>query len=356
MAIMHGPNEQVTPGNALAVDPTRQFGALQSFGNTFLSRFEASFLPSPVLESITLIDTPGILLGEKQRLHRGYSCFLVVDTQEKPTKFQMRVQSTNRLMLPPTLSLCILLLIFRLLLQSGDVEANPGPTLASILTLGDLNSVYKNLIKAAGNWKDLGLDLGLGNGTLDDIKDDYHRNKDCLREMIAARLKTGPLTYSDICRSLRAPTVDRNDVAEAIEEACKEDDTSLGPSMRQTLSTTTPGPTSGAGLTESLGNSLLDTVIKDEDLIYLAAYFDSAALLAAAIPLDPHEDGDVRRAEFSQGTRIAVHLCLKYWKRRKPKEATVQALLTIVRGLGQKYTADKIHLYFEKQYTCPTMM
>ena len=91
---------------------------------------------------------------------------------------------------------------------------------ASILTLGDLNSVYKNLIKAAGNWVNLGLDLGLGNGTLDDIKDDYHRNKDCLREMIAARLKTGPLTYSEICQSLRAPTVGRNDVAEAIEEAC----------------------------------------------------------------------------------------------------------------------------------------
>ena len=130
MAIMHGPNEEVTPGsNALAVDQTLQFGVLQSFGNAFLSRFEASFLPSPVLESITLIDTQGILSGEKQRLHRGYSYFLVFDTQEKPTKFQVRVQSTNRLMLPPTLSLCILLLIFRLLLQSGDIEANPGPTL-----------------------------------------------------------------------------------------------------------------------------------------------------------------------------------------------------------------------------------
>ncbi len=32
---------------------------------------------------------------------------------------------------------------------------------ASILTLDDLNSVYKNLINAAGNWLDLGLDLGL---------------------------------------------------------------------------------------------------------------------------------------------------------------------------------------------------
>ncbi len=61
--------------------------------------------------------------------YKRHSCFLVFGTQEKPTKFQVRVQSTNRLMLPPTLSLCILLLIFRLLLQSGDVEANPGPTL-----------------------------------------------------------------------------------------------------------------------------------------------------------------------------------------------------------------------------------
>ncbi|XP_064401342.1 uncharacterized protein LOC135347321 [Halichondria panicea] len=172
-------------------------------------------------------------------------CTTVFGTQEKPTKFQVRVQSTNRLMLPPTLSLCILLLIFRLLLQSGDVEANPGPTFCSILTIDDLNSVYEKLIEAAENWLDLGLALGLGHSTLSNIKGEHRdKNQTCLREMLAVRLKTGPpLTYSDICRSLRARTVKRNDVAVTIEMECTDDDTSPGPSKRQKLSTMTPGPT-----------------------------------------------------------------------------------------------------------------
>ena len=84
-----------------------------------------------------------------------------------------------------------------------------------------MQPVHEKVIKAAKNWLDLGLALDLDHDTLDNIKDDYHRNKDCLREMLAVRLKTGPLTYSEICSGLRAPTVDRNDVAEAIEEACK---------------------------------------------------------------------------------------------------------------------------------------
>ncbi len=41
---------------------------LTKFGNAFLNKFEASQLPSKVLEHMTIVDTPGILSGEKQRL------------------------------------------------------------------------------------------------------------------------------------------------------------------------------------------------------------------------------------------------------------------------------------------------
>ena len=56
--------------------------------------------------------------------------------------------------------------------------------------------------------------------TLDNIRDKYRDNQNCLREMLAARLKTANFTYSEVCQSLRAPTVERNDVALAIEKGC----------------------------------------------------------------------------------------------------------------------------------------
>ena len=92
--------------------------------------------------------------------------------------------------------------------------------LGSILTIDDLRSVNNKLIKAAGKWKALGIALGLDHSTLNDIEDDYHKNKDCLCEMLAARLnKTDPLiTYSDICQSLREPIVRQDAIAKAIEE------------------------------------------------------------------------------------------------------------------------------------------
>jgi len=76
--LLNGPEERTIPGNALSVHPDLPFRGLERFGVSFLSKFEGSQLPSSVLKSITLVDTPGILSGEKQRTNRGYDFIKVV--------------------------------------------------------------------------------------------------------------------------------------------------------------------------------------------------------------------------------------------------------------------------------------
>ncbi|ODM97610.1 EH domain-containing protein 1 [Orchesella cincta] len=72
IAVMHGDKDGIIPGNALVVDPKKQFRPLSKFGNAFLNRFQCSMLDSQVLKGISIVDTPGILSGEKQRVDRGY--------------------------------------------------------------------------------------------------------------------------------------------------------------------------------------------------------------------------------------------------------------------------------------------
>nr|KJB13767.1 hypothetical protein B456_002G093200 [Gossypium raimondii] len=70
------------PGAHIGPEPTTDrfvvvmadmpFSGLTTFGTAFLSKFECSQMPHPLLEHVTFVDTPGVLSGEKQRTQRAY--------------------------------------------------------------------------------------------------------------------------------------------------------------------------------------------------------------------------------------------------------------------------------------------
>ena len=72
VSIMHGKIDKIVPGAALCSDMNKPFRGLSTFGNNFLSRFEGVEMDSPILKNITLVDTPGILSGQKQSIGRNY--------------------------------------------------------------------------------------------------------------------------------------------------------------------------------------------------------------------------------------------------------------------------------------------
>lgn len=60
------------------MQPDKGFQGLASFGNDFLSKFEGVEVDADILRNITIIDTPGVLSGEKQRIGRDYNYAEVV--------------------------------------------------------------------------------------------------------------------------------------------------------------------------------------------------------------------------------------------------------------------------------------
>ena len=72
IAACHGEEGRVLLGNAVSVSQDLPFQGLTRFGQGFLNKFSASFTNSDMLKDVTLVDTPGVLSGEKQRLNRQY--------------------------------------------------------------------------------------------------------------------------------------------------------------------------------------------------------------------------------------------------------------------------------------------
>jgi GTPase SAR1 family protein len=71
-AVFHGEDDNIVPGNSLAMQADKPYRSLSKFGVGFLDKFEGSSAQSEILEQLTFVDTPGILAGEKQRSGRGY--------------------------------------------------------------------------------------------------------------------------------------------------------------------------------------------------------------------------------------------------------------------------------------------
>ncbi len=92
-----------------------------------------------------------------------------------------------------------------------------------VLTGDDILTICESLTSASKDWFNLGFALGVKMTDLKDIEhDNHHINKRCLLEMVSKRLEftdpRHPMTWPYICECLRSPTVERNDVAEKIED------------------------------------------------------------------------------------------------------------------------------------------
>ncbi|KAJ6416369.1 hypothetical protein OIU84_002257 [Salix udensis] len=58
VVVMSGPDERSIPGNTVAVQADMPFSGLTHFGGAFLSKFECAQMPHPLLDEITIVDTP----------------------------------------------------------------------------------------------------------------------------------------------------------------------------------------------------------------------------------------------------------------------------------------------------------
>ena len=91
-----------------------------------------------------------------------------------------------------------------------------------VLTGDDILTICEKLRSASKDWFNLGLALGMKFYELENIRDRSTDNVCRLTMIVAKRLEVTdpehPMTWPYICECLRRPTVERNDVAEEIED------------------------------------------------------------------------------------------------------------------------------------------
>ena len=104
--------------------------------------------------------------------------------------------------------------------SSQEEHTNRNQRSSIVLTGDDVLIICDSLNNASNDWFNLGLALGMKITDLEDIEDAYRHNQRRLMKMVGKRLQVTepPMTWPYICECLRRPTVERNDVAEEIED------------------------------------------------------------------------------------------------------------------------------------------
>lgn len=113
-------------------------------------------------------------------------------------------------------------LVEMLLMMSGDVEPNPGPT---ILTSDHLSRLVDILHEARDKWEHIGVQLGLSQGTRNNIRSEYYTNEDRLLHMFEKWLNQvePPPSLEDLIKALRSGPVDcERFVKDLKDEFCPE--------------------------------------------------------------------------------------------------------------------------------------
>lgn len=73
VAVCYGEDDRIIPGNVATVQKDLPFHGLGSFGGSLMSKFQVSCCAQcPSLQHVTIIDSPGVLSGDQQRLGRSY--------------------------------------------------------------------------------------------------------------------------------------------------------------------------------------------------------------------------------------------------------------------------------------------
>ncbi|XP_064387520.1 uncharacterized protein LOC135335853 isoform X4 [Halichondria panicea] len=203
-----------------------------------------------------------------------------------------------------------------------------------VLTLMDAQTIDESLEDASKDWFNLGLAFGLELSELKNIEDEYRYNKRRLTEVVVKRLQVTdpehPMTWSYICECLRSPTVERNDVANEIEEVMIRRSLANRLTLQELIKH------------HSLTDEQLNSEIKDSDTPYLASCFDNVELYSSEMGLAITEQTDVTESCRIYGNQIAMMKCLKIWIQHNPSQATYRALLDIALRLGKGEIALEI--------------